>query len=204
MRRVIFIALSLIVCMVAACSRETPGPSPTQTSAPPSPTPVVTSTGVAPSTSSPAIDKGTYDNAMTWMKSNPGFRFTLVDHGVNAVGTMTRKTVASEVVTLRVDGAEWRCEAGPRGLVWSKREGSGWKETTPPDYAGRLFQRVTVAFDPQKKEGSAQLASSDATSNVYRFTNANSGEVHELRVNKADAHIESMKVGDAVMLTITP
>lgn len=115
---------------------------------------------------------------------------------------MKRPRVGMEEVTFRADGIEWRGVASARGVVWSKRDGAAWSEAAPPDYAGRLYQRVTFAFDPQKKEGAAQIVSSDATSNVYRFTDANTGEVHELRVSKRDAHIEWMKIGNDVELTV--
>lgn len=197
MRRLLLIAFAL---SVVSCSRETPAPPVTNTTPTPQSTaPAPTITNVAP-----VADKGTYDEAMLWLKSAPGFRFTLKDHGVSLEGEMKRPRVGVEQVTFKADGAEWRGEAGVRGVVWSKRNGSSWKEATPPDYAGRVFQRVTFAFDPQKKEGSAQLASSDATSNLYRFTDANTGLVHEVRVNKNDAHIETLRIGDDVALTVQP
>jgi hypothetical protein len=67
-----------------------------------------------------------------------------------------------------------------------------------------VFQRVTLAFDPQKKEGTAQLASSDATSNLYRFTDANTGLTHETRVRKSDARVESIRIGSDVELIVKP
>ncbi len=139
---------------------------------------------------------------MIWLGANPGFRFSLKDEGVTVEGEMKRPRLGLEEVTYREGGAEWRGVASSRGVVWSKRAGSTWKEATPPDYAGRVYQRVTVAFDPQKKEGAAQLASSDATSHVYRFTNANTGEIHELRVSRSDGHIEWLRIGNDVELTV--
>ncbi|HEX2831549.1 MAG TPA: hypothetical protein VHW00_00960 [Thermoanaerobaculia bacterium] len=156
-------------------------------------------------TAAPIVEeRASYDAAMTWLKSNPGFRFALKERNVVAEGELKRPRVGMEVVTFKAEGAEWRGEAGLRGVVWSMRNGNSWKEATPPEYAARMYQRVTVAFDPQKKEGTAQLASSDANANVYRFTDANTGNVHEIRVNRKDAHIESMKIGDDVELTVKP
>jgi hypothetical protein len=198
MRRAPFILLALTL----ACSRETPAPpAPATDTQPPQTQPAITNVTTAPPV---AEGNASYKAAMTWLKSNPGFRFTLKEQGVVAEGEMQRARVGTEIVTLKIDGAEWRGEAGRRGVVWSTRSGGAWKEAMPPDYAGRMYQRVTVAFDPQKKEGEAQLASSDATSNVYRFTDANTGNVHELRVSKSDAHIESMKIGDSIELTVHP
>ena len=132
---------------------------------------------------------------MTWMKSTPGFRFALEESGVKAEGSMTRERIGTEKVELTIDGKTWRAAAGPRGIVWTP---SG-----APSYAGRLYQRVTIAFDPQKKEGEAQLVGTEGGSNHYRFTDANTGKVHDLWVSTADGHLERMTIGDDVTLTIT-
>jgi hypothetical protein len=139
---------------------------------------------------------------LTWLRSNSGFQFTVRDGKVTAEGEMKRERVGMETVTFRAEGAEWRGVSGPRGVVWSRRDGGSWKETTPPLYAGRLWQHVTLAFDPQKREGSAQLAATSDTTNLYRFTDANTGRVHELRVRKDNAKVESLLIGSDVELTI--
>ena len=82
------------------------------------------------------------------------------------------------------------------------RKGNAWNAAPAPAYGNRLYQRVTLAFDPQKKEGDAQLIATDGTSNHYRFTNANTGEVHEVWVSAKDGHVERMKIGDAFEMTL--
>lgn len=201
MRRRLLLPLAFVI----ACSRETAVP--TQDTQTPSPQPATTTvTTSAPATTAAPLpsptDVGTYDAALTWLRSNSGFQFTLRDGKVTAEGEMKRERVGMETVTFRAEEAEWRGVSGPRGVVWSRRDGGSWKETTPPVYAGRLWQHVTLAFDPQKREGSAQLASTSDTTNLYRFTDANTGRVHELRVRKDNAKVESLLIGSDVELTI--
>jgi hypothetical protein len=201
MRRLALLSLAFVV----ACSQETPAPetsqartaSETRSVAPPATPPSVSTVAI-----SSVSESGTYDEAIRWLKTNPGFRFSLKEGDLATDGEMKRVRVGMEEVTFTADGTQWRGASGPRGLVWSAREGSTWKEKTGPDYAGRVFQRVTFAFDPQKKEGSAQLAGSDAHANLYRFTDANTGRVHEVRVRKSDNAIESIRIGTDVELTI--
>jgi hypothetical protein len=198
MRRLALLSLAFVV----ACSQEAPAPEPAR------PATASGTVATAPATTSspaavPAVsDKGSYDEAMLWLKTNPGFRFSLTDGKLTAEGEMKRPRVGMEEVTFQADGREWRGVSGTRGVVWSTRQGSGWKEETPPDYAGRVFQRVTFAFDPQKKEGTAQLASSDPETNLYRFTDANTGRLHEVRVRKSDGSINSIRIGTDMELTI--
>lgn len=198
MRRFIFVTLALTI--TAACSRETPAPTdtappPTTTTAPPQAT---TTTRV------PVLQKGTYDEALLWFRSNNGFAFTLDDTGVHAEGNVTRKTPGTEKVQLKVNGTEWLAETNVQGVTWKRRDGSAWKNAEAPEWGARIFQRVTVPFDPQKKEGVPLLASEEGETNLYRFTDTNTGNVHELWVRKKDGAVERMKIGEAVTLTITP
>jgi hypothetical protein len=189
--------------MALSCSRETPLPPPATTTAPskPAPTPVATtSTTSAPV---PASAKaGSYDEAVLWLRSAPAFHFVLDEGTVHAEGDLARRTVGSEIVHLRANGEEWRATAGARGVAWEQRKGNGWKSTSAPSYGNRIYQRVTLAFDPQKKEGNAQLVAAEGTANHYRFTNANTGEVHDVWVNGADNHVERMKIGNAFEMKV--
>ena len=63
---------------------------------------------------------------------------------------------------------------------------------------------MTLAIDPQKKEGVPLLVSSEGDVNLYRFTDANSGDVHEVTVRKSDASVARIKIGEKVDLTIAP
>lgn len=141
---------------------------------------------------------------MTWLRSTPGFRFVIEEAGVHAVGVMRRPTVGAESVEFRANDQEWRASAGAQGITWETRSGAEWSQAAPPPWANRLYQRVTIAFDPQKKEGDAQLVEHDDTSNHFRFTNANSGEVHDVRVSRADDRIERITIGNAMDLQLTP
>ncbi len=202
MRRFIFVT----VAVAFACSRETPAP-PSTTSTPTTTTaPAVTETTA---TRVPELQKGTYDEALLWFRSTKGFDFVLDDHGVHAEGNVTRPTPGTEKVQFwargaRTDGAEWLAETNVKGVTWKRREGTGaWKAVDAPEFGPRIYQRVTLPFDPQKKEGGPLLASEEGDANVYRFTDANTGEMHEWHVRKKDAAVERLKIGDKVDLRIT-
>lgn len=123
--------------------------------------------------------------------------------GVHAEGDLTRRTIGAESIQFRANGEEWRTSTGPMGLAWERRQGGAWKAATGPAYGNRLFQRVTLAFDPQKKEGEAQLVGTEDGANHYRFTNANTSEVHDVWVNIADERIERVKIGDVFEMRVT-
>lgn len=189
------IITSFLIAM--SCSRETPAPpaTPTQTSS--------TTSGSAPVTTSepaaqpPAGSRGSYKEAMLWLQSAPAFRFVVVEGGVHADGDLTRRRIGAESVRIRANREEWRATAGARGVAWEQHQANGWVAKPAPPYGNRLYQRVTLAFDPQKKEGDAQFVATEGTANHYRFTDANTGEVHDVWVNVADNHVERMKIGDS-------
>jgi len=191
--------INTIFLIAFACSRETAAPPPAKTQ-PPSTKPVVTSTTSI--VEAPTAKGGSYAEGMLWLQSAPGFAFVIDENGVHAEGDLTRRTVGAESVRIRVKDDEWRATAGPRGVVWEQRNGKAWKAAPAPEYGNRIYQRVTLAFDPQKKEGSAQFVGLEETANHYRFTNANSGEVHDVWVNIADNHVERMKIGDTFEMTL--
>lgn len=136
-----------------------------------------------------------YADAVTWFRSTPGFHFELTDGTVRATGEMVRPTVGAERVTATVNGETWAADAGPKGVVWRR----GGKTAPAPEWSNRVWQRVTVAFDPEKREGEAQLVEPGH----FRFTDANSGAVHDVWVHD-DGSIAKMTIGDAVTLTINP
>jgi hypothetical protein len=177
----------VFLALLTACSREAPAPAEkdvaaTETAAP----------APAPSPSAPASP--TYDQAITWFRTTPGFHFVITESGTRAEGDMSRPNVGAERVAMKIDGAEWSAESGAKGVAW-KRAG---KDAAPPEMGNRLYQRVTVAFDPEKREGQAQLVEPGH----FRFTDANSGAVHDVWVNAA-GQIEKMTVGNAVSLTLS-
>jgi hypothetical protein len=190
----------LFLFVLAACSRETPAPPATSSTAELK----VTSTSTAPAPVAPATaTSGTYADAMKWMASNPGFRFVLVEGTTRAEGEMKRERVGAESLRVTIDGVEWTAETKPNGVIWSR----GGKESAPPPQGGRIFQRVTLTLDPQKREGEAQLAGTEGELNHWTFTNNVTGEPHHLWVSTRDGHIARMKIEskDApVEMTITP
>lgn len=187
-----------LTMLLAACAPETPVPEQATAT---STTTIPTATAVASSPSQQA--DASYESAMDWLRSTPGFRFTIRDGAVEGEGEMRRETVGVERVILKSGGAEWRASSGTRGVVWERRGANGWTEESP-EFGNRVYQRVTLAFDPQKKEGSASLVESDARSNHYRFTNANSGEIHDVWVSRAGGHVERITIGRDVDVRFVP
>lgn len=192
MRRFVLV----FVALVLACSPEAPAPPPPS----PATDTVTTQAPAVTATSVPQLQRGTYDEALLWLRSAPRFAFTIVDGDLRAEGGMTRKTPGAEKVKFRAKGDQWEAEAQPQGIVW-KRNG---KPADPPEFGNRVYQRVTLAIDPQKKEGVPMLVSTEGETNLYRFTDANSGEIHEVSVRKSDSSVARMKIGDKVEITFAP
>jgi hypothetical protein len=188
---------------VTACGREQPAPPPaTETrAATPPPITVRSVTPTPPAAASPAA--ASYDEAMVWLRSAPHFRFTIDEGGVHAEGTMTRPTVGSEKVDFTANGVEWRAAAGPRGIAWQKRKGASWVAANAPDYGNHLYQRATLVFDPAKKEGAPQATPGDNGTTLFRFTDANSGKAHEVRV-RAGNQVERITIAGVMDMTIQP
>jgi hypothetical protein len=193
--------LLVFLLLIVACSRETPAPP--SAAAPPSSQPPAAMQPSQPVKPVPVV-KGTYDEAMNWFRAAKGFTFVLDDGDVHAEGRMTRKTVGVESVELRANNDDWRASSGPLGVTWERRNSGKWTKVDAPQFGNRVYQRVTLGVDPQKQEGAAQLAGTEGTSTRYRFTNANTGQLHELWVAQSDSHLERMKIGDSVDLRIKP
>ena len=173
----------VFVALLTACSREAPAPAQ-----------VATTSDEAPAAEAPAAPRHSYADAITWFRTTPGFQFLVEENGVKAEGDMERPNIGAERVKVTVNGEQWTAEAGPKGVVW-KRDG---KEMPAPDWGNRLYQRVTVAFDPQKNEREAQLIEKGH----YRFTDANSGALHDVWVND-DGQIARMTIAPSMSMTLT-
>ena len=174
----------VIVLLLAACRQETPAITDTQP-VPPEPSGISTAAGPRPN--------ATYDDAVAWFRTTPGFHFVLQEDNVRAEGDMTRSRIGAEKVDVTVAGERWTAETSPKGIVWH-RDG---KEQAAPPWGNRVYQRVTVAFDPEKREGQAQMVG-----NHYRFTDANSGALHDVWVDDA-GRITRMNIGPTVSMTIS-
>jgi hypothetical protein len=116
-----------------------------------------------------------------------GFRFHVTSPAVSGDGRLERPRIGQERVTI----GEWSAETKPGGIVWTR----AGKPATPSPELERLYQRLTLYLDPQKKEGSPQLAGSDAKANHYHFTDVNSGEVYDVTVAKDDGRIVELRAG---------
>jgi len=195
----------IVVLMSAACGREEPEPTATFPKNPPHRTPSVSTAPLAtpsaprgPSRSTPqkCAGDGSYEQALDCFRISSGFHFTLAD----ANGEMTRQTPGMERVSFKANGATWTGEAKPAGVVWSR---DGKHEMSPPDITNRVWQRTTMVLDPQKKEGTAQLAGVEPIAgepcNHYHFTNANSGEVNDVWVSKTDGRIVKWTAGKSTL-----
>jgi hypothetical protein len=136
---------------------------------------------------------GSYEQALDCFRISSGFHFTL--DGVR--GEMTRSTPGLERVQFKAaDGVTWIGEAKHQGVVWSR---NGAHELSPPEVVNHVWQRTTMVLDPQKKEGSPQLAGTETISGEacdhYHFTNANSGEVNDVWVSTRDGRIVRWTAG---------
>lgn len=193
-----------LLLTIVACSRETPAPPPTVTTTQPAVTPSAAPPPPPQGTQAPiASTGGSYAKGIDWLRAAPAFHFVTDEAGVHAEGDLTRRTIGAESIQFRANGEEWRTSTGPMGLMWERRTGGAWKAATGPAYGNRLYQRVTLAFDPQKKEGEAQLVGTEDGANHYRFTNANTSEVHDVWVSIADDRIERVKIGDAFEMHVS-
>jgi hypothetical protein len=175
-----------LLLVAAACSRESPAPpvqQPTTTTS----APAITKMATEPSSTR-------YDDAVRWFRSTPGFHFVLEEGGVRAEGDVSRPTIGAEEVRVIVNGEEWTAKTAAKGVVWER----GGKEVAPPEWGNRVFQRVTIAFDPEKSEREAQLIEPKH----FRFTDANSHAIHDVHLNDA-GQIERITIGSSVSLTLS-
>lgn len=171
MRRFTVVA---IVCLIVACAREQPEERKT--------VPATTGAPVnVPGPLAPAI--GTYEQAMDWMRTTRGFHFVLRDGDVRAEGDMVRDAPRAETIRVRMADADWIATVKPNGILWYRAEGDAWKPAPAPVDGPRVYQRVTLALDPQKVEGEARYVKTDGDLNEWRFTNAITREVHHLWID---------------------
>jgi hypothetical protein len=197
--------LALLLLLCAACGRETRDEDARTTTLPATPPPVAVrrqpaERGIAPkskSTPSRCAGRGTYEDALDCFRMTSGFHFTLD----GAKGEMNRPMQGMENVRFaEKGGSTWMGEAKKTGVVWSR---NGQHELSPPDVTYRVWQRTTMLLDPQKKEGTAQLAGVESINgepcNHYHFTNANSGEVNDVWVSTNDGRIVKWKAGSSTL-----
>jgi len=139
------------------------------------------------STPAKCAGDGSYEQAVECFRMSSGFRFHVKMPGLEAKGELHRPRIGEERVTV----GPWTAETKSGRIVWTRNG----KPDHPTPELERLYQRLTIYLDPQKKEGSPQLASSDAKANHYHFTDANSGEVYDAFVAKDDGRLVELRAG---------
>ncbi len=139
------------------------------------------------STPAKCAGDGRYEQAVECFRMSSGFRFRVTSPSLNGGGTLQRPRIGEEKLTV----GEWTAESKHGAIAWTK---SG-KPSTPMPELERLYQRLTIYLDPQKKEGAPQLVDSGGNANHYHFTDANNGEVYDVYVAKDDGHIVRFRAG---------
>lgn len=138
---------------------------------------------------------GSYEAALDCLRITNGFHFVLSDGPAHAVGDMSRARVGDERLrfTLAGDG-EWTAITKPQGIVWYHAR----KRSTEPAVADTIWQHTTLILDPQKKEGTPQLAGTavvdSSECNRYTFTDANTADQHEVWVNRKSGDLEKVRI----------
>jgi hypothetical protein len=179
-----------VILLLAACARhETTTPAPP---ARPKQTATAAPTAAVPkprgvSTPAKCAGDGSYEQAVECFRMSSGFRFRVTSPSLNGGGTLQRPRIGAEKLTV----GEWTAESKHGAIAWTK---SG-KPSTPTPELERLYQRLTIYLDPQKKEGAPQLVDSSGNANHYHFTDANSGEAYDVYVAKDDGHIVRFRAG---------
>lgn len=169
----------LLLVLVAACSREQRAP--------------VTATHPAAAPVRPTVAEppaGSYQSVLDRFRISPGFHFTFND----GEGSLKRPMQGMEQVRIHVtrgsDRGDWLAEVKPNGVVWTK---DGKHTVDIPQSLQRLYQRLTIFPDPQKKDGTAQR-----NGNRFEFTDANGGDRYVITV-APDDRITEIRVGDSVI-----
>jgi hypothetical protein len=205
-RSLLTFTTSAAALLVLACGRESKQPSTATTS----PGPKIRQTTTAPAPDAPkVIPLYRYPDAIDWFRSTKGFRFTLSEGNATVSGEMARPAIGAERVHFRQDGVNWLGASRSSGLQWYREVNGQWvREARPPEAADRIFQRVTVAFDPQKKEPEALLVAAESLGGEvcqhYRFTNANTLDVHDVWIRRRDGSFARISVtGKSAPLTLS-
>ena len=187
MRRVVVV---LALAAVVACQREKPvNPSPVTRQ----PSPVSTQPASAPkaalkSTPQHCAGDGSYAAAVDCIRIAAVLRFKSSD----GAGDMIRKTPGTERLVVNGNDGEWIGEAKRTGVVWM-HNGKAVKDV--PQKLEKLWERLTLFPDPQKKEGTPAL-SMEGNVRRYDFTDANTGDRYSVWVAPDDGHITKLRVND--------
>jgi len=139
------------------------------------------------STPAKCAGDGSYEQAVECFRMSSGFRFRVTSPELSGGGRLQRPRIGEEMVTV----GEWTAESKNGAIVWTK----GGKPAAPSPELERLYQRLTLYLDPQKREGAPQLVDANGNAKHYHFTDANSGEVYDVYVAKDDGRIVRLRAG---------
>jgi len=182
--------------LLSACRKEVPA---TEVRAVPSSSaPIAGSATVSPpvkpaihSTAERCAGDGSYEQSLECLRIAAHLRFTTAD----LEGELSRTRAGQEQVVLEVrqggSRGKWLAEAKPAGVVWTR---DGKHVTDPPADLERLYQRVTIFPDPQKKEGSPLRSATSDGLVRYDFTDANNGERYAVTVSRTDGHMTEVQI----------
>ncbi|HEV8434574.1 MAG TPA: hypothetical protein VGR95_14250 [Thermoanaerobaculia bacterium] len=191
MRRV-FVALTLVG--LVACRRETPGKPVKPASGIRHPASVSTQTAApAPKVTGKSRPErcagdGSYDAAVECIRIAAALHFKSSD----GAGDMIRSTPGAERLVVDTGDGHWVAEAQRTGIIWT-RDGKAVKDV--PRKLEKLWERLTIFPDPQKKEGKPVL-SMEGNTRRYDFTDANTGDRYSVWVAPGDGHITKLRVND--------
>lgn len=115
-------------------------------------------------------------------------------------GDLTRPRPGQERLALHLrsgsDRGEWRAEVQPSGVVWTR---DGKRVAAVPAELAKLYERMTIFPDPQKKEGSARLAGREGDAIRYDFTDVNTGQRYSVWVSSSDGRIIKLTIDQSTM-----
>ena len=190
------VTLAILTALAAACNREPVSPSAAARSSETKPAKAPPAAPVAPrsmvrSTPEKCAGDGSYEQALDCFRIASELRFSIDD----GEGEMKRPRPGQERLELHLrkgtDRGVWVAEVKPNGVVWNR---DGKHVNDVPQELATLFQRVTLFPDPQKKEGTPQLAAREADTNRYEFTDVNSGRHYTVWVSQTDGRIVKVAI----------
>jgi hypothetical protein len=143
---------------------------------------------------------GGYAAALDCFRITAGYHFAIVDGSARVEGDMARRSPGAEDVRFRLSGeggndGQWVGLSKQSGIVGYR---NAKRVNGEPPVVDDLYQRTTLVFDPQKREGEAKLGGVETIDglecNRYHFTDANSGEQHEVWVSKSGGDLVKTKI----------
>ncbi|MEA2572567.1 MAG: hypothetical protein QOI24_4568 [Acidobacteriota bacterium] len=199
--RYLFIAVALFAaCRGEQRAPQAPKTQTTATTASTATTPVPKAVAAPPpaptkiSSSTKCAGDGSYAKAVDCFRIAGRFHFVHEEPLIRAEGDVTRPRPGMERVQFRASGNEWIGEASASGVSWTR---DGKHDANPPAFVERIWQRVTLYVDPQKKEGKALLAGSDLLGkepyNIYQFTSGATGASSVVWVSENDGRLMRIK-----------